>query len=835
MMIAPVSLCMIVKNESSTLEKCLKSIRPYVEEICIVDTGSDDGTQDIAKQFADKFEVFLGCNGSDGLIEDFSLARQRSFSLASKEWVLWIDGDDEIRGADKLAELIAQKDAERAGRPYLIMFQYEYSKDADGNIDCLHWRERLGTPTKSFKWVSPVHEVLSPEISGTPIVKDYSLVITHCRNQSRKVIEPNRNLRILKKHYDKVGEADIRLLYYLGLEYGNARDFGNSIKFHKRYIELSGWDEERFLACLKIAEHYQTQGQYEDAIQWGLKSLTIREGWGEGYFNLGRSYYFMAQRGGPDARRNWEKSIYFFNQGLSCAPTESVLFVNPTERTYNVNQYLNVAFNNVGNTTSALNSVNIALQVRSKDEGLLQNKRLYEIHLSKLAISEHLRKLVQHGCINTTSESMVKNIVSGELKLETIPDKLTPSIIDIPVDDSVLVANDTTSVSIESINCNKFDIILYTGFGCEPWNPETIATKGNGGSEYMAMAMMKRLANLGHKVRLYGDCRNLEGIFEGVEYVHYEKFRNTKCDVLITSRRPQVVDDEFNIETKTTLCWVHDIALGSALDHSRSLRINKFLCLSQWQKDFFLNQYKFIHPDQIILTRNGIDLHYFDQTLSDGSPFIRNPHRAVYSSSPDRGMEVLVRLWPCLRERVPDAELHIFYGFNNWEIAARSMNDKGQLNLINTLKKLLDDSKQYGVFFYGRTDQPRLAREYLQSGVWPYSTWFTETSCLSAMEAQAAGLRIITSPIAALNETVGSRGVMITGDWLSADYSSKFLDAMTDAMLRPEVPGERESLKDYAKANFGLDALAKEWSDKIIPEALISAERDIIPPYRSLI
>ncbi len=78
------------------------------------------------------------------------------------------------------------------------------------------------------------------------------------------------------------------------------------------------------------------------------------------------------------------------------------------------------------------------------------------------------------------------------------------------------------------------------------------------------------------------------------------------------------------------------------------------------------------------------------------------------------------------------------------------------------------------------------------------------------MEAQAAGCRIVTSPIAALNETVGPRGTMIDGYWLSPEYKAQFADACVAAMLKPGEE-DREELKRYAWENFGLNELAREW------------------------
>ena len=83
------SLCMIVKNESRYLEQCLKAARPFVDEIVIVDTGSTDGTQDIARRYADIYDE-IEWPGS------FSVARNHSYDLASGRFIIVLDGDEVI-------------------------------------------------------------------------------------------------------------------------------------------------------------------------------------------------------------------------------------------------------------------------------------------------------------------------------------------------------------------------------------------------------------------------------------------------------------------------------------------------------------------------------------------------------------------------------------------------------------------------------------------------------------------------------------------------------------------------------------------------------------------
>ena len=93
-----ISLCMIVKNEEDVLARCLESAKPAVEEIILVDTGSTDRTKEIARSFTDKIYDFAW-------IDDFSAARNFSFSKASMDYCMWLDADDVLLPADREALL----------------------------------------------------------------------------------------------------------------------------------------------------------------------------------------------------------------------------------------------------------------------------------------------------------------------------------------------------------------------------------------------------------------------------------------------------------------------------------------------------------------------------------------------------------------------------------------------------------------------------------------------------------------------------------------------------------------------------------------------------------
>ena len=88
-----ISLCMIVKDEENVIERCLKSVKGIFDEIIIVDTGSSDSTKKIVSKYTDKIYDYKWNN-------DFSEARNYSFSKATCDYIMWLDADDVLLEED---------------------------------------------------------------------------------------------------------------------------------------------------------------------------------------------------------------------------------------------------------------------------------------------------------------------------------------------------------------------------------------------------------------------------------------------------------------------------------------------------------------------------------------------------------------------------------------------------------------------------------------------------------------------------------------------------------------------------------------------------------------
>jgi glycosyltransferase involved in cell wall biosynthesis len=103
---AILSACLIVRNEEKYLDACLSSIRPVVDEIIVVDTGSSDHSPDIAVRYGARLFSFPWGN-------DFAAARNRALELASGNWILSIDADETLRPmpAAEIRSLLREPDA----------------------------------------------------------------------------------------------------------------------------------------------------------------------------------------------------------------------------------------------------------------------------------------------------------------------------------------------------------------------------------------------------------------------------------------------------------------------------------------------------------------------------------------------------------------------------------------------------------------------------------------------------------------------------------------------------------------------------------------------------
>jgi glycosyltransferase involved in cell wall biosynthesis len=302
--------------------------------------------------------------------------------------------------------------------------------------------------------------------------------------------------------------------------------------------------------------------------------------------------------------------------------------------------------------------------------------------------------------------------------------------------------------------------------------------------------MARELTNLGNHVTVYNDCGNRAGIYDDVSYIHYEDFDIlAKHDIFIGWRNPQLFD--LDIDANKKYLWLHDVPQVEFYTPQIVKKIDKIFVLSQYHRSLLPT----VPDDKIYVTRNGVDLTLFDVKVTT------EQGKCLYSSSPDRGLDELLDMWPDIRAAVPWAELHIFYGWNCFDAMRKDDLHK------RWAQKVKDAMQQDGVRYHGRVGHAELAKEMQSAAVWAYPTPFPEISCITAMKAQIAGAVPVCTTYAALNETVGY-GRKIEGSIKDGNNRELFKQALIEELKNPSNVSEMQS---WARSKYGWASLAKEW------------------------
>ena len=184
---------------------------------------------------------------------------------------------------------------------------------------------------------------------------------------------------------------------------------------------------------------------------------------------------------------------------------------------------------------------------------------------------------------------------------------------------------------------------------------------------------------------------------------------------------------------------------------------------------------------------------------------MRNTNRVIYTSSYDRGLEHLLGMWADVKKEVPEAELHVFYG---WQLFERFYKDNpASMMWMNKMNELM---KQEGITDHGRVAQPELAEEYKKSAIWAYPTHFGEINCISAIKAQAYGCEPVVVNYAALKETV-QHGRKVEGDIYDTETKEAFKKELIDALRSPMSDDKREEMSKWAWDKYSWLQVASQW------------------------
>lgn len=413
-------------------------------------------------------------------------------------------------------------------------------------------------------------------------------------------------------------------------------------------------------------------------------------------------------------------------------------------------------------------------------------------------------------------------------------------------------------------------IFLWAGRAFEPWDWRNPESPGIGGSETAQAEMARRLAARGHDVTSYAPIRD-DTIDDGpVKWRHCDTADFNEPGTWFIFRSPEAAD---RFEPANDRKFIHisqDVSYfegcGGAYTPERAAKFESIVGLCEVHCDFLRTQYPFM-ADKVVQSSNGIctdrmpvtgyDYGYSPQLRDTIKKYPcelviepRDPHKLVWSSSPDRGLEALLLILQRALEFEPRLKLHVFYGFDNWDKVIESARQSRETKLTDVSlitaaesrrlescvqesmkKRIMDLAAACGdaVVWGGRIGQSQLWRELLTAGLWVYPSTFEETSCISCMEAQACGAIPVCNPYWACAQNV-EHGVFVQGNPLHdpltrSRYVQWIVRLVRDQELCQQIRGP---MMPWAREHFDWERIVDQWeswcvADEPAPLELLEA------------
>ena len=353
---------MIVKNEESSLDDCLKNAKLYADEIIIVDTGSSDKTKEIAKKYTDKIYDFVWC-------DDFAKARNYSFELANSEYIMWLDGDD-ILLEDSALEI--KKWKESGEECDVLMCRYVASFDENFTPTFEYYRERIVKNSPTLRWKDRVHEAITP--SGV-VRRNEKIAIYH---NKRRANPSERNLNIYRDMKKKGESFSPRNQFYFARElYFNGYISQAIDEFERFLAEDNGWIENKIEAHLNLSKCYQLQNENYKALDSLFLSFILDLPRSEIVYEIGNVFVSL---------KKYNMAIYWLKLALSSnGAIEKGGFVNKECSTFLPALQLCYCYSKLGDDITAYYYHKICQKFKPNDEKVKYN----EMYFNDLFKKEH--------------------------------------------------------------------------------------------------------------------------------------------------------------------------------------------------------------------------------------------------------------------------------------------------------------------------------------------------------------------------------------------------------------------------------------------------------------
>lgn len=746
------SLAIIAKNEVDQIKRISEAYGKYFEEVVV---AWDD--EEVPEIKGVRFVPYKWQN-------DFSHKRNFLAEHIKTDYYMRIDTDDSIADHHNIPSLFNKVLSAGAD---CINVPYMYGVDDDGNCIAKHWRETIIKKKDGVYWKKAIHENIFVE-DGVEFnnANDNSITIIHHTDNRHSEDSFQRNFRMLLDEFNRDKEdTDPRTIAYIGRMLMGIGQWQKAVYFLEKLVEKSGWDDDKYFAYTELAFCHLQLNNLDKSVSACFEALSINPDFPDAHICMGEVYI---------RKQDFPKAITWLNNATSKKSPDTMYVIDPSRYTVRLAISLAMAYFGAGDFDKAKTLFDRVERISPHNQWIKENKKLFSEGVEQDRYMRTFRDI-----LNMTKEKDSSKVVD---LVKSIPREFM-------LDERV------QKLRHDYLPPKKWgdkSIVIYCWQTLSEWAAPSVIN-GISGSEEAVIYLSEEFKNLGYDVTVFCHCGDLRGNYNGVEYKEFFEFNPKDEFNIIIAWRNNIFFN--NIKAKTKLSWFHDV-FDKAQERQwfTNTDVDKVIVLSQAHADLVPKDFD---KSKVFISSNGINIKDF-QT----NGVLRNPYRMIYTSSYDRGIQHLLGLWPEVKKEVPEAELHIFYG---WELFDKLL-ERGHRS-PEFKEKMVQLMSQDGIYEHGMIGHKRLVKEMQKSKFFVYPSHFYEISCISAMKAQACGCVPVVTDYAALKETVKD-GVFVKGNAEDPKVREEYKNALIKALReQPEINVDKEQ--------FSWSNVAKQWEKEL--------------------
>lgn len=279
----------------------------------------------------------------------------------------------------------------------------------------------------------------------------------------------------------------------------------------------------------------------------------------------------------------------------------------------------------------------------------------------------------------------------------------------------------------------------------------------------------------------------------------------------IAARIPQDLQDEFQIicsrvreieDDKIRVYWLHDLPDDPETkhlkdEHNRN-RFHKLVFCGNWQYNRYLDMLGVPPDDKCVVIDNAI-------TPLEFKPKSKEEIRLIYTSTPQRGLAILVPVFMKLCEKYDNIYLDVFSSFEIY----------GWKDADQQFQELFEQCKNHPKIVYHGFSPNSVVREaYQNAHIFAYPSIWLECNSVALIEAMSAGLLCVHPNLAGLSDTSGNLTSMYQFDHDMNRHASNFylqLEHAIEIAHKEEVTNYTRFVKSYADTRYNVDKIASQW------------------------